>query len=111
MLRVTSEPAKASPSSRGQIRYDALVAVVFYHFVALLALLPYFFTWAGVIVGVVGAYVTASGIGIGYHRLLAHRSFTCSKRVEHVFAVGSSLRTAGSRVLGSDSPPPSSFCG
>jgi stearoyl-CoA desaturase (delta-9 desaturase) len=66
---------------------EVIAIVTFYHIVALLALLPHFFSWAAVWVAVFSAYFFAAGIGIGYHRLLAHRSFSCSKRVEYFFAI------------------------
>ena len=57
------------------------------HFLALLALLPYFFSWTGVILAIVGAVASSLGINICYHRMLAHRGLSCSKRVEHCLAV------------------------
>ena len=57
------------------------------HLLALLALLPYFFSWTGLIVMVVGLHVFGQGITIGYHRLLTHRSFHTPRWVEYCFAV------------------------
>ena len=52
--------------------------LVFYHAVALLALLPWFFSWTGVVLAILGFYVFgAAGISLGYHRLLTHRGFGC----------------------------------
>ena len=62
--------------------------LIVYHLVALLALLPWFFSWTGVVLVIVGHYVFAMlGINIGYHRLLTHRGFECPKWFEHVLAV------------------------
>ncbi len=36
------------------------------------------------------------GVTIGYHRLLAHRSFTCSKLVEYFWVAGGYLAWEGS---------------
>ena len=57
------------------------------HLLAALALLPWFFSWTGVVLLVAGAYVFGVlGINISYHRLLTHRSFTCPRWLEYSFA-------------------------
>jgi stearoyl-CoA desaturase (delta-9 desaturase) len=73
---------------RARIAWFRAFGVVLYHLVALLALLPYFFSWSGVVAAVLGYYVFAMlGINIGYHRLLAHKSLSCPKWLEHLFAL------------------------
>ncbi len=63
-------------------------AVVTYHLVALLAVLPWFFSWAGVGLAVLGLYVFGTlGINLGYHRLLTHRGLVCPRWLEHTLAV------------------------
>lgn len=64
-----------------------VVVMAFCHLVALLALIPYFFSWTGVILAVVGSVLSVFGINICYHRLLAHRGLSCSKWFEHFLAV------------------------
>ncbi len=50
--------------------------IVVIHALALLAALPWFFSWTGVAVMFVGVHFFGClGINIGYHRLLSHRSF------------------------------------
>ncbi len=68
--------------------YAATVGV--YHLVALLALLPWFFSWTGVVLAVVGIYVFGGlGINLAYHRLLTHRGLVCPKWLEYSFvAIG-----------------------
>lgn len=71
-------------------RVDWLYAgvVTFYHLVALLAFVPWFFSWTGVVLAILGHYVFgALGISLGYHRLLTHRGFVVPKWLEHTFAV------------------------
>ena len=52
------------------------------HLLALLACVPWLFSWTGVILVFVGHYFFGMlGITLGYHRLLTHRGFTCSKMV------------------------------
>ncbi|MCA9177749.1 MAG: fatty acid desaturase [Planctomycetales bacterium] len=57
------------------------------HLLALLAIIPYFFSWTGLILMVIGVHVFGQGITIGYHRLLTHRSFRTPRWVEHCFAI------------------------
>ena len=55
------------------------------HVLALLAVFPYFFTWAGVACAVAGLFLIAMpGINLGYHRLLAHKSVSCGKPLERL---------------------------
>ena len=54
-------------------------------YLALAALVPWFFSWTGVVLLVAGIYVYGPlGINIAYHRLLTHRSFKCPLWWEHV---------------------------
>ncbi|WP_246151862.1 acyl-CoA desaturase [Rubripirellula reticaptiva] len=65
------------------IRKDYLVFFISLHALCLLALLPYFFSWAGVAAFVVGVVVFGQmAIPIGYHRMLSHRSFKSPKWFE-----------------------------
>ncbi len=55
------------------------------HVLAILVLFPYFFSWVGVAAFVIGTIVFGQlAIPIGYHRLLAHRSFKTPKWFERV---------------------------
>jgi stearoyl-CoA desaturase (delta-9 desaturase) len=59
-----------------------------YHLVALLAVLPWFFSWTGLVLTIVGVYVFGGlGINLCYHRLLTHRGLTCPKWLEYCFAI------------------------
>lgn len=65
-----------------------LSGLVFYHLVALCALLPWLFSWSSVFLCLAGVYVFGTlGINVCYHRLLTHRGFTCPKWLEHGFAI------------------------
>ncbi len=58
------------------------------HLVAILAFIPWFFSWTGVFVFVIGTYVfSILGINIGYHRLLTHRGLSCPKWLERTLAI------------------------
>jgi len=64
------------------------ITVGLYHLVALLAVLPWFFSWTGVVLAVAGVYVFGGlGINLCYHRLLTHRGLVCPKWLEHSFAI------------------------
>src|ERR1700683_5712628 len=74
--------------NRRRIVWPYAIAVGLYHLVALLALLPWFFSWAGAALVILGFYVFGTlGINLCYHRLLTHRGFVLPKWLEHTFAV------------------------
>ncbi len=64
-----------------------LVPVTVVHLLALAAFWPQLFSWPAFIAGIVGVHVFGQSITMGYHRLLAHRSFEVSKRTEHAMVV------------------------
>ena len=73
---------------RGRIVWSYAVTVGVYHLIAALAVLPWLFTWTGVVLAVLGLYVFGSlGINLCYHRLLTHRGLVCPKWLEHGFAM------------------------
>jgi stearoyl-CoA desaturase (delta-9 desaturase) len=71
-----------------RISWPYAIAVAGYHAVALLALVPWFFSWTGVVLATLGLYVFGTlGINLCYHRLLAHRGFAVPRWLEHIFAI------------------------
>jgi stearoyl-CoA desaturase (delta-9 desaturase) len=73
---------------RRRIVWSYAITVGVYHLVALLGLVPWFFSWTGVVLAVLGLYVFGSlGINLCYHRLLTHRGLSCPKWLEHGLAV------------------------
>lgn len=71
-----------------KIDWVAVLIIGSFHLVALLACLPWFFSWASVWVMVVGVFVFGYlGINLCYHRLLTHKGLVCPKWLEHTFAV------------------------
>lgn len=73
---------------RGRIRWRYAIGIGAMHVLALLALIPSLFTWAGAVTAIVGLYLFGTiGINLCYHRLLAHRSFQCSSWFEHTLAI------------------------
>lgn len=93
-LGASSDAFRAEALSRpvgvqeNRINRRYLFAVGSYHLLGLLAFLPWFFSWSGVALAVIGVYVFgAAGINLCYHRLLSHRSFSCPLWLEHTFAI------------------------
>lgn len=73
---------------RHRILWPYAGTVGLYHIVSLLALLPWFFSWTGLVLAFAGIYLFGSlGINLGYHRLLTHRSLACPKWLEHIFVM------------------------
>ncbi|MDA0803275.1 MAG: fatty acid desaturase [Planctomycetota bacterium] len=67
-------------------RYSVpLVAV---HALALLVFVPALWSWTGCVLCVAGIHVFGQTITMGYHRLLAHRSFTTPLWFERLLIVG-----------------------
>ena len=65
-----------------------LIPLLAVHLLALLAFLPYTFSWSGVVLAVLGHFFFGMlGITIGYHRLLTHQGFVCPKWFERTLAL------------------------
>ena len=71
-----------------EMYWSYAIALTLVHLLALLAFIPWFFSWTGVIVGILGHFTFGMlGITVGYHRLLTHQGFTCPKWLEHTLAI------------------------
>src|SRR5699024_4997383 len=57
------------------------------HALALLAIWPWLFSWAGLAAFVCGVFFFGQGINLCYHRLLTHRSFKTHKWVEYALVI------------------------
>ena len=69
-------------SSRQRINWKNLTIVTAFHLLAIPALLM--FSWQNVLAMLVGNWIVGSlGVGLGYHRLLTHRSFKAPKWLEY----------------------------
>jgi stearoyl-CoA desaturase (delta-9 desaturase) len=65
-----------------------LTGFIALHLLALLAVIPWLFSWTGVVSVFVGNYIFGSlGINLAYHRLLTHRGLTVPKWFEHALAL------------------------
>ncbi len=69
------------------VLWNYVFIIFLVHALGLLAIVPWFFSWSGVALWLIGQIVFGTlGITVGYHRLLTHRSFACGKWLEHAFA-------------------------
>jgi len=80
-------PRQESDRSR-QIDWGYVAGVSTFHLLALLAFVPWFFSWTGILLAAFAVYVFGTlGINLGFHRLLTHRSFSCSRGLERAFVL------------------------
>lgn len=78
-------PEETQPT---RILWEYVIVLTGMHLLALLAFVPWFFTWSGLVLAIAGHFLFGMlGITIGYHRLLTHRGFTCPKWLEHSLAL------------------------
>lgn len=79
-----SRPASTNPI---QIYWHYVVSLVIIHLLALLAFVPWLFSWVGLVTCLLSLYIFGTlGINLGFHRLLTHRSLTLPKWLEHCVA-------------------------
>jgi fatty-acid desaturase len=63
-----------------QLNWPYILAIAGYHVVALLAFMPGYFSWSGLILAALGTHLCGLfGINLCYHRLLTHRGLKCPK--------------------------------
>ena len=78
-------PAAVKP---GRWVWSYVAVVGLYHLMAVLAFLPWLFSWTGVVLAVLGLYVFGTlGINLCYHRLLTHRGLSCPRWLERTLAI------------------------
>jgi fatty-acid desaturase len=83
---------------RTGINWVSLSAFAVFHIGAIVAL--FFFTWPAFLTAVALYWIALSpGIGMGYHRLLTHRSYKASKAIEYLLTVCGSLALEGGPIF------------
>jgi stearoyl-CoA desaturase (delta-9 desaturase) len=81
------------------IRWSVTLSIIIVHALALLAVLPWLFSWWSVGFAVAGVYVFGTlGVNIGFHRLLTHRSFKSPRWFEHTLTLLGVCSLEGSPV-------------
>jgi stearoyl-CoA desaturase (delta-9 desaturase) len=98
----SSRPARLeSPVKQGRAEwYRSHVALVFgVHALAMLALIPWLFSWTGVVLVFAGnVFIGMVGVNVGFHRLLTHRSFKCPKWLEYTLTILGTCCLQGSPI-------------
>jgi fatty-acid desaturase len=71
-----------------QFNWPFILGIGAYHAAALLAFMPGYFSWSGLIVAMLGTHLCGLfGINLCYHRLLTHRGLKCPKWLEHAMVI------------------------
>jgi fatty-acid desaturase len=71
-----------------RLNWPCISVIVAYHAAALLAFMPGFFSWSGLVVAMLGTHLCGLfGINLCYHRLLTHRGLKCPKWLEHAMVI------------------------
>ncbi len=79
------------------VNWTSSIAFAIFHIGAVAAL--FFFNWRALLVSVFLYWLALSvGIGMGYHRLLTHRSYRVPKPIEYFFAVCGTLALEGGPI-------------
>ncbi len=96
MTVATTTTEQSRPPSTLRPKWTVIVFMVIVHLGTLFALLPSNFSWAAVGVAVFLHWVTGClGITLGWHRLIAHRSFQLPKFLEYFLVFCGSLTCQG----------------
>ncbi len=79
---------------RNKVNWITSIAIVIFHALAIVAL--FYASWGPILFAVVMHWIAVGlGIGLGYHRLLTHRSYQVPKAIEYFFAVCGTLTLEG----------------
>ena len=82
---------------RDGINWVSVIALTIFHIGAIAAL--FFFSWPAFFTALALYWVSLSfGIGMGYHRLLTHRSYKAPKWIEYSFALCGTLALEGGPI-------------
>ncbi len=85
ILIVTPQSLARPAATTTRVVWRYAVPIFVLHVASLAALIPWLFSWTGVILLVGGVYFYGGvGINLAYHRLLTHRSFKCPKWFERL---------------------------
>jgi fatty-acid desaturase len=78
-----TQPLARPDAVTGRIVWRYAIPIVLLHILSLLAFVPWFFSWSGLVLLITGIYFYGGlGINIAYHRLLTHRSFKTPRWLE-----------------------------
>ncbi|NJN32320.1 MAG: acyl-CoA desaturase [Synechococcales cyanobacterium RM1_1_8] len=92
--RRSPQPEVVEPTPRPPLSWPSVIFFAAFHGLALLA--PWFFSWKALGVAIFLHWLFGSiGICLGYHRLLAHRSFQVPQWLEYVITTIGALALQG----------------
>ena len=79
---------RREPDHVRRIDWSYAGGIALLHLLALLALVPWLFSWTGVLLVPIGMYTFGTlGINVGLHRLLTHRSLACPRWLERTLVL------------------------
>jgi sn-1 stearoyl-lipid 9-desaturase len=86
----------ATSSTKLSLDWPVIIFMALVHGGAILAFLPGFFSWQGVVLALVLHWITGGlGITLCWHRMLSHRSFKSPKWLEYLLAFCGTLSMQG----------------
>ena len=100
MATTTVDTAAAAPiytRNRAKINWITTTAMAIFHAGAIAAL--FMFSWKALAVAVALFFVGGLGIGMGYHRLLTHRSYATPKWIEYLLTFCAMLTLEGGPIF------------
>ncbi len=98
MHAVQASRATLPEIPRAGVNWISIAAFSVFHAGAIAAL--FFFSWPALLTAVALYWISLSmGIGMGYHRLLTHRSYKTPKLVEYVLAICGTLALEGGPIF------------
>jgi len=85
---VTHALLRREPDHVRRIDWSYAGGIALLHLLALLAFVPWLFSWTGVLLVPIGMYTFGTlGINVGLHRLLTHRSLACPRWLERTLVL------------------------
>jgi len=100
LVNLVSPPVSVTTPEilRDGINWMSLIGFTVFHMGAIAA--PFFFTWPAFLTALALYWISLSpGIGMGYHRLLTHRSYKAPKWIEYVLTVCGTLALQGGPIF------------
>jgi stearoyl-CoA desaturase (delta-9 desaturase) len=84
-------------NKRGRINWNTALFMIAFHFLAVAAF--FWFSWKVLLISLVLLWIAGSlGIGMGFHRLLTHRSYKTPKAVEYFLTFCGNLALEGGAI-------------
>ena len=83
------------PTEQKRFKFAPVFTSIAVHIAACIAFLPCFISWQSILTMFASLWLTIIGVTLGYHRLLAHRSFAAPLFVERVLVVLGTLACQG----------------